>query len=145
MRRLVALAPLVPAAVAALWVVRAGHPMGVPFLLLALVGGACVWAEQGFAAMALGVAGSSVGTLLGLSMGWWGIAIAALVALAGAALPGRMALRAGAVAAVVLAPALALPASARGWTDLLALGAMLPGIVWFLLHAWARRRAALST
>lgn len=145
MRRAVALATILLAVAAALRVALAGHPMGAPFLLLALAGGACVWAQRAFGAMTLGVAGSLLGTLVGLSMGWWGIGIAALVALGGAALPGGLALRSGAVAATLLAPALAMLAAARGWTGMVVLGAMAPGIAWLLFHAWAQRRAALTT
>lgn len=97
--------------------------------------------STGFALMAIGVATNMVGTLYGLSMGWWGLGVGALLALAGALLPGPASLRIGAVAAVVLAPALAMGAAARGGTGVVYVGAMLPGIVWFLLDAWRRRGA----
>lgn len=145
MRRALALAPTVAAFALAAWVVRVGHPMGIPFALLAAAAAVLAGSGRAFATMALGVVASIVGTLFGLSMGWWGIGIGALVTLAGAVSPGPPVVRLGAVAAVLVAPALAVAASARGWTGMVYVGAMLPGIVWFLLDAWRRREPRAPT
>ncbi|HET6406162.1 MAG TPA: hypothetical protein VFH78_16105 [Candidatus Thermoplasmatota archaeon] len=63
------------------------HPMTLPLLVLAGAGTFCAFRASKLAALACGVAAALLAALSALSLGFWGVGIAALTLAAGAATP----------------------------------------------------------
>lgn len=125
------------------------HPVALPLAALALVGGAGAWRSLPGVPLGAGVVAAGAGTLFGLSLGFWGIGVGALLVAAGVATPGPPAwarvertLRWTAVVAATLPPVLMVallaagpPSVALAW--LVTLG---PVLAWFGVLAWAVTR-----
>jgi hypothetical protein len=118
------------------------HPFLPPLLAVALLGAAALWRKIPIATIALGVVAAVPATLAGLSLGFWGVAIAWLLVIAGlfAMQPPRNWAWPGLAAAVLPFP-LFMAAALLGLPVRAAIALMAaPAIVWLGGVAAARLR-----